>query len=425
MNYEEALEYIHDTRWRGRRRGLARIKQMLEIMGNPQKDLKFVHVAGTNGKGSTTACIASVLKAAGYKTGMYTSPFIARYNERMQINNEQIPDEKLAELVTKLAPIADSLPDHPSEFEFGTAVAFQFFKDENCDVVVLEVGMGGEFDATNSIDESEVSVFTAIGLDHMEYLGPTTADIARTKGGIIKENGTVCSYGTDAPANAEIEKICADKHATLHYADFSKIKNTEFTLDGTTFDYGDRHIKLALPGSYQPYNCVLAMTAIDCLIEKGWKISEENILEGLRTVYWPGRFEILSRSPIFVLDGGHNAHGITAATESLRKLFPDRKMIFCMGVMADKDYDDMLDLMIPLAEEFFTMTPNNTRSLPAEKLAEQIRAKGIKATAYDTIDEGVAAAIREAGTDRIVCAIGSLYYSADVKNAARKALGIE
>ena len=422
MTYEQALEYIHDKRWRDSRRGLSRLRAMLELMGNPQKEMKYVHIAGTNGKGSTSACIAEVLKKAGYRTGLYTSPYIERYNERIQINNVQIGDEELAELVEELAPIADSVPDHPTEFEIGTAIAFEYFKRKKCDIVVLEVGMGGEFDATNVIDKSEVSVFTAIGLDHMEYLGPTVSDIAKTKGGIIKEGGIVCSYGTDDDANAEIEKICAKRHAKLIYADFENIQNAVFDLDGTEFDYNGLHVKLALPGTYQPYNAVLAMTALSELRRLGWEITDEDILAGLRDVYWPGRFEVLSKDPIFIQDGAHNAHGIRAAVQSIKELLPDKKIIFIMGVMADKDIDDMLPQILPFASEFIALTPNNPRSMKSVILAAKIEDMGVRATPYDTIEEGVAAAIKKASDGRPVIAIGSLYFSADVKNAAKRVL---
>lgn len=423
MNYEQALEYIHDTRWRGSRRGLERISLLLEKMGDPQDKLKYVHIAGTNGKGSTSACIASVLKKAGYKTGLYTSPFIERYNERIQINNVPISDDDLARIVTALAPIADSFEDHPTEFEFGTAVAFQYFYEQKCDIVVLEVGMGGEFDATNVIKMPEAAVFTAIGLDHTEYLGPTVSDIAKTKGGIIKEGCTVCSYGGNAEADREIETICAEKNAMLVYAPHNEMKNIVSTLKGSEFDIGDMHISLSLPGTFQPYNAALAVTVLKQLREKGWKITDEHILEGLSSVYWPGRFEVLSENPLFIQDGAHNGHGITAAVKSIKELLPGKKMIFIMGVMADKDFEDMLDLLVPLASEFIAVTPDNPRAMKSDKLAEVIRSHGVKATAYDTIDDGVRAAIEKAGEDEVVFSIGSLYFSADIKNAAKRVLG--
>ena len=422
MNYEQALEYIHDTRWRGSRRTLDRIKLMLEKMGNPQNKLKAVHIAGTNGKGSTSACIAEILMKAGYKVGLYTSPFIKRYNERMRINGRQIPDDTLSMLTDELSKIADSLPEHPTEFEFGTAVAFEYFYREKCDIVVLEAGMGGETDATNAIERSEVSVFAAIGLDHMQYLGPTIRDIARTKSGIIKENGTVCSYVQEKDAAEELEKKCKEMNARIHYADFSEIKNTVYSLDGTEFDYKNMHIKLALPGTYQPYNAAVAIDTVLLLRDKGWKITDENILDGLRNVYWPGRFEVLSQSPVFILDGAHNGHGIKAAADSLKEMFGNNKIIFVLGVMADKDIDDMLPLIAPLAKEVVTLTPHNPRAMDSEVLARKIEEYGVPATGYTDIDSGVAEAVRRAGDTGIICALGSLYFSDDVKNAAKRAL---
>ena len=422
MTYNEALDYIHDTRWRGSKRGLSRIKLLLDKMDNPQDNLRYVHVAGTNGKGSTSACIAQILREAGYKTGLYTSPFIERYNERIQVDGVQIGDDELAELVERMSKIADSLPEHPTEFEFGTAIAFQYFMEKKCDIVVLEVGMGGEFDATNVINNSEVTVFTAIGLDHTEYLGPTVADIARTKGGIIKVNGNVCAYGSGPEADAQIENICKEKNASIKYADFGNIKNLKFSLDGTEFDYGARHIRLSLPGTYQPYNAVLAMTAVDTLVSKGWKIAEKDIISGLAKVYWPGRFEVLSKKPVFILDGAHNPHGIKAAAESIRKLLPGKKMVFVVGIMADKDIDDMLPQIVPLASEFITLTPSNPRAMESSALADKIRELGSKATPFASIEDGVKAAIELAGEDGIVFALGSLYFSSDVRKAAEKVI---
>ena len=423
MTYDEALNYIHDNRWRVSRRGLGRIRELLGKLGGPQKRLKYVHVAGTNGKGSTSACIAKILECAGYRVGLYTSPFIERYNERIQINGTEIPDSVLAEYVEKTAPLADGMEDHPSEFEIGTAIAFDYFADNHCDIVVLEVGMGGEFDATNVIDESEVTVFAAIGMDHMMYLGSALGEIARTKSGIVKEGGCVVSYIQEPEAMTEIENRCRQMGAELETADFSKISGLKYTLDGTEFNYDGLHISLSLTGPYQPYNAVLALTAVKKLREKGWNIKDGDVLRGFSSVYWPGRFEVLSRDPVFILDGAHNSHGIKAAVKGFDELLHGRKIVFIIGVMADKDIDKMLPLLLPYAKCFVTLTPNNPRAMDSVRLAELIRSLGAEAYPYSEIEEGVRAAVNMAQGDGAVCALGSLYYSADVKKAARNVLG--
>lgn len=423
MSYESTLAYIHGVQWRGQKPGLDRIRALLNHLGNPEERLKFVHIGGTNGKGSTAALMESVLRKAGYRTGLYTSPFINRFNERIRVDGQEITDEALELIVNEIRPFADAMEDLPSEFELITAVAMVYFSRMGCDIVVLEVGMGGEFDATNVIPCPEVAVLTAIGLDHTAVLGPTVADIARTKSGIIKEGGDVVSYGHLPEADIEIEAACQRNHATLWPVDFDRLVLKDLTLDERTFDLGPiQDLKMPLLASYQPKNAAVAVTALSVLAHKGWHITEQHIREGFAAVQWPGRFEVLGRHPIFLLDGSHNPQGIAATADSLQELFPGQKFVFLLSIMADKDVDAMLSILAPLAQQCFTVTADNPRAMPADQLADKLQALGCRAECCASIPEAVAAAQGAAGYDGRVCALGTLYFSGDVRRAFLKAL---
>ncbi|SHH52909.1 dihydrofolate synthase / folylpolyglutamate synthase [Sporobacter termitidis DSM 10068] len=418
MGYEETLKYIHNVKWQGSKPGLERTKELLAKLGNPERALKFVHVAGTNGKGSTAAMIASVLQKAGYRTGLYTSPYILRFNERMQVNGEHIPDSDLEKLTDEIRPFADAMQDPPTEFELITALAMKYFLYQKCDIVVLEVGMGGELDSTNVIDTPEVAVITAIGLDHMAELGSTLAAIASAKAGIIKAGGDVVIYGGEKDVEDVFEKKCAASHARLYRTDYGRLTIHGFDLDAVNFDFLPyKSIRLPLVGTYQPNNAALAVTALEVLRNKGYRITDGNIIDGLNHVYWPGRFEVLRRSPVFILDGAHNPHGIAATSESLKRHFGGRKLVFLIGVMADKDVGSMVTFITPLAKAFVTVTPHNPRAMQAEKLAELLTAYGLPVKACSTIEDGVAEAISAAGEDGVVVALGSLYFSGDIREA--------
>ncbi len=420
MTYEEALKYIHTVYWQGSKLGLERTQELLAKLGNPEKKLKFVHIAGTNGKGSTAAMLASILEEAGYKTGLYTSPYINRFNERMQINHEQIPDDELAELTEYIRPLADGMEDRPTEFELITALGMEYFARHKCEIVVLEVGMGGELDSTNVIEVPEAAVIAAMGLDHVKELGPTMSDIARAKAGIIKAGGQVVSYGGNPDADAVISETCREKGAGLHSPDFSAIVPGAFGLDGQCFSYkGWQNLSIPLIGSYQMRNAAVVLETVEVLRAEGWRISDEAVRAGLAHTRWPARFEVLRKDPVFIVDGGHNPHGIRATAESLRRLFPGRKFTFLTGVMADKDVESILGLIVPLADQFFTVRPNNPRAMAAEELARRIQALGVKATPCPSVADGVAAAIAAEGTDGVACALGSLYMSGDVRSCFR------
>ncbi len=418
MSIESTLAYIHNVQWRGQKPGLERIQTLLDRLGHPEAQMKFVHIGGTNGKGSTAAMTASVLRAAGYRVGLYTSPFLNRFNERIQINGIEISDAELETLVNEVRPFADSMEDLPSEFELITAIAFLYFYRMHCDIVVLEVGLGGEFDATNVIPCPEVAVLTSIGLDHTAVLGATVAEIARTKAGIIKAGGDVVSYGHLPEADEQIEAACAAQNAKLWPVNFDLLETTSLNLQYRTFRYGSmENLRIPLLAEYQPRNAAVAITALSVLAHKGWHITGQNIRDGLEQVQWPGRFEVLGQHPTFLLDGSHNPQGMAATVDSLKELFPEQKFVFLLSIMADKDVAAMLELLLPMAEQFFTVTADNPRAMPGEVLAERIKALGGKAEVCASIPEGVAAAQGLAGYDGRVCALGTLYFSGDVRRA--------
>ena len=421
MTYEEALSYIHSICWKGSKLGLDRTRELLGKLNDPQKELKFIHIAGTNGKGSTAAMLSSILEEAGYRVGLYTSPFINRFNERMQVNHQPIPDEELAALTEYVRPHADAMADSPTEFELITALAMVWFARQKCDIVVLEVGMGGELDSTNIIDVPEAAVIAAMGMDHVKELGPTMADIARAKAGIIKEGGRVVSYGGNPEADEVIAAVCRARNASLCQPDFSAIVPGDFGLEGQTFSYkGWRGLRIPLVGAYQMNNAAVVLETVEVLRQRGWSVSDEAVRQGLADTRWPARFEVLRRDPVFIVDGGHNPHGIRATAESLRRLFPGRKITFVTGVMADKDVEHILGLIVPLADQFFTVRPDNPRAMDAGELAARIEAMGAKATACASVRDGVDRAIQAEGPHGVACALGSLYMSGEVRSCFGK-----
>ena len=421
MTYEEALSYIHSICWKGSKLGLDRTRELLGKLNDPQKELKFIHIAGTNGKGSTAAMLSSILEEAGYRVGLYTSPFINRFNERMQVNHQPIPDEELAALTEYVRPHADAMADSPTEFELITALAMVWFARQKCDIVVLEVGMGGELDSTNIIDVPEAAVIAAMGMDHVKELGPTMADIARAKAGIIKEGGRVVSYGGNSEADEVIAAVCRARNASLCQPDFSAIVPGDFSLEGQTFSYkGWCGLRIPLVGAYQMNNAAVVLETVEVLRQRGWSVSDEAVRQGLADTRWPARFEVLRRDPVFIVDGGHNPHGIRATAESLSRLFPGRKITFVTGVMADKDVEHILGLIVPLADQFFTVRPDNPRAMDAGELAARIEAMGAKATACASVRDGVDRAIQAEGPHGVACALGSLYMSGEVRSCFGK-----
>ena len=418
MNAQEAINYIHSFFWKGSVPGLSRTQELLRRLGNPEKKLKFVHIAGTNGKGSTAAMTASILQKAGYRTGLYTSPYIYRFNERMQVNGEQIADEDVATITEYVKQYAETMAEKPTEFELVTAIAFEYFLRQKCDIVVLEVGMGGALDSTNVIEVPEVAVITNIGLDHTDYLGDTVEKIAETKAGIFKEGGHAVVYRGTPGVEEVYERVCAERNVSLKKADFDSLTLRSHSLEGQVFDCGSRkELFLPLLGDHQLHNASVVLSIADTLIEIGWNISEENIRDGIRDVSWPGRFDIVKRDPLFIIDGGHNPQCLEALVKNIRDYLAGRKIIALTGVLADKDYGEMYRPMLPYIREFVCITPPNPRKLDAPELAEHLRRVGATATPCETIEDGVKLAVEKAGDDGVVLCFGSLYTIGDIRNA--------
>ena len=422
MNYQESLDYILGTPNPGGVYERNVMETLMRELGDPHKDCKYVHIAGTNGKGSTAAYIASVLQKAGYKTGLYTSPFIQRFNERIQVNGVQIPDDALAEITTEIAEAVVRVQAQgyrrPTIFELITALGFCWFSREKCDVVSLEVGMGGRLDATNVIEQSEVAVMVNIGFDHMEFLGDTLPLIAGEKAGIIKPHGDVVVYGQSPEVEEVFRKACEAKGASFSVSDSSKAVVKENTVDGTVFDFGGyEDLRISLLGKYQVRNACTAVTAIQHLRRKGWRISDLALREGLWETHWPGRLELLRKDPIVIVDGAHNPQGAEALMEAMAALFPGRKFRIVVGVLADKDYNASIDIAAPYAQKFYAVTPPSYRALSAEELAEAIRHhSGAPVQPFDSIPAAIGAALQEADPKDILVIFGSLYQVGDVRS---------
>lgn len=428
----DPIGYINEPRWLESRLGLERIRELLDRLGRPQDQLKFVHVAGTNGKGSTCAFLASMLQAAGYRTGLFTSPYLVTFEERIRVDGEDITLDDLTEVTLAVREQAEAMPDHPTEFELMTAVALLHFARQGCDIVVLEVGLGGRLDSTNVIDAPEVAVIARIGLDHTKLLGNTLAAIASEKAGIVKPGTPVVSWPQEPEALAVIERVAATCGDSLTTPDFDQLVMGAVDWDapdGPTrpFSYEGLELRTRLLGSYQPANAALAVEAVKALRTRGWSVDDEAVRVGVANTVWPGRFEVVAAGegePTIVVDGGHNPQGARALVDSLDDVFPGRKAVFIVGVLEDKDYPAMLETVLPFASSFVCVTPDNPRALPAEKLARAIRWTGqdilgcsahMRPNVARDMDDALARAQEIAGPEGLICAFGSLYSIGAVK----------
>ena len=417
MGFQELLASICVPQWESRAPGLSRIRELMRHLGNPQNELRFVHIAGTNGKGSTSAMLASILSAAGYTTGLFTSPHLQRYNERIQVNGAEISDGDLLALLREIGSAAARMSERPSEFEALTALALLYFQRRHCRIVVLEVGLGGRLDPTNVIAPPEAAVITNIGLEHTEYLGDTLEKIAAEKAGIIKPGSDVVLYGQSPEVENVVRAKCAGCGGKLQATDISNLEVLSCDLSGQRLRYRERReLRLGLLGLYQSRNAAVALDTVDALLRRGWSIPEDAVVRGLACARWPGRFEVLRREPLVIVDGAHNPNGVEALAACLEQYLPDRKVTFVMGVMADKRYDQMLDLVAPFAEKFITVTPDSHRSLPSVQLAADIgRRLGLPVKAAGTASEGVSMALEEARPGDAICVFGSLYQVGEVR----------
>lgn len=419
MNYSEALQYLTSTSWQGSRLGLERTRELLRRLGDPQDKLRFVHIAGTNGKGSTAAMVASVLVSSGYRTGLNTSPSLYRFNERMQVDGAPITDDEVAELTEQLRLAANAMEDTPTEFELVTALSFLYFAHRKCDIVVLEVGMGGRLDSTNVVTSTEVAIITTIGLDHTEMLGDTVEKIAKEKAGIIKPGCAVVVSAQPQSVLDVVAKAAGDAAAPMTVADPAALRYLQGDVTGQLFDYGAlKALRLPLVGAHQRINAATALAALETLRAKGWNITEDSIRKGLAETVWPGRFELLSSDPVFIADGGHNPQCAAAVAATLRELYGEKKIIFLMGLLADKDFAGVAGQVAPLAKCFYTVRPDTPRALTAAELRDKLRTAypDIPAESCGSVAEGIAAVRAAAGANDVICAFGSLYMLGEIRH---------
>ncbi len=420
MTAEQAVAYLEHYSWSRSRPGLSRTQALLHALRDPQKKLKFVHVAGSNGKGSTCAMLESILRAAGYRTGLYISPYIQNFRERIQVNGQNISGDRLADITARVQPIADGMEDHPSQFELVTATAMVCFLEEHCDVVVLEVGMGGALDSTNVIDAPEVAVITNIGLEHTEYLGGTLKEIAATKAGIIKPGCAVVCYDGAPEVTEVIAQVCREQDVPMHLSRFDEIRPLSHGLSGQRFCWQGEEFLLPLLGEHQLRNAAVVLDTVQALRRRGWAIPEDAVHQGLSSVTWPARFEVLSHTPLFILDGGHNPQCAQAMAGVLRDYLPGQKVTFLMGVLEGKDYHAILDTLLPCAAGFLCLTPDSPRALKADALASAIRGRcDLPVTVCDSALQAIPAAL-DSGLP--VVAFGSLYMAGAIRTAFPSAL---
>lgn len=425
MNYNEALQFIHESHKFGMRLGLDNIKKLLELLGDPQNNLKIIHVAGTNGKGSTCSFISSILKESGYKVGLYTSPFLETFTERIRVNGENIREEEVGKIVSlikeKIEIMVSEGYSYPTEFEIVTAMAFYYYNQEKVDFVALEVGLGGRYDATNVIDKPVVSAITSISLDHTGILGDTLAKIAFEKGGIIKEDCPTIVYPQKEEASEVIKNICAEKKSKYIECDFKNIEIKSSNINSQIYNCNIngkelRDLEIKLIGDHQIKNSILALNVIEYLNDiKITNISEENIRKGLLETKWPGRIEKISENPMFIIDGAHNEEGAKSLANSIDKYFENKNKILVIGMLEDKDIDSVLDLLIPKFNNVITTTPDNPRAIDANKLKEKIERYNIEVTCKPNIKEAVDYALEISNKDDVIISAGSLYMIGNVR----------
>ncbi|MCR4695153.1 MAG: bifunctional folylpolyglutamate synthase/dihydrofolate synthase [Pseudobutyrivibrio sp.] len=392
---------------------------LLEKLGRPQDKLKYVHIAGTNGKGSTTAYLESILNEASVVTGAFTSPFLYRYNEMFKVNGQDISDQDFADTFSLVKEKYDELVGKeifPSEYEILTVMAFVYFIKKGCSLVLMEVSLGGRVDTTNVIPSPELTVITPISYDHMTILGHTLTEIATEKAGIIKNGSRVVSASQEEEVVSVLEKVCKSKEVEIAFVDKAlcierNIKGQRFILPGE-----DKEFVTGLLGIYQIDNGALAIRAARILRTKGFDISEESIQRGIEKASWFGRFTLVNERPIVIVDGGHNRQGAKVLKDSLEAYFPGRKILFALGILKDKEVDLILDALLPIAKEVYTMDVPSARTMKKEELSLMIRSRGVKSSTIEKLED-----INDTiGPDEILCIAGSLYLISEIKRGKRQ-----
>lgn len=427
MDYQECRAYIDDLAKYGSVLGLDNMREMLARLGNPQDALPYVHVAGTNGKGSVIAYLYRTLTGAGYKVGRYISPTLYSYRERLEIAGEKISREKFAKHVTTIsqaiARMTEAGLNHPTPFEIETAAAFLYFKEENCDLVLLETGMGGNLDATNIVKTTKLAVLVSISMDHMSFLGNTLGEIAEKKAGIIKSGCHVVTTKQQSDAARVIKDTCSRLEVPCVVSDPDEAVLEAESVFGQRFSYKGEEFEISLAGVYQKENAVLALNALEELDQLGWHTTMEQRKDGLLHTSWKGRFTVICKKPLFIVDGAHNAGAADKMAESIRHYFKGKKLIYIMGVFADKEYNLVLEKTAHFAEKIYTIeTPDNPRALPAEELAKAARVYNSSAESTKSIKEAVEKAFHYADGDKdsVILAFGSLSFIGELTRAVEE-----
>ncbi len=427
MNYNEAMQYVESVQCYGSVYGLANMRLLCERLGNPQDKLRFVHIAGTNGKGSVLAYISTVLQTAGYKVGRYISPTILDYRERFQINGKMISKAAFCRYLESVKEAAEQMAEEdfvqPTIFEIETAVSFLYFLDKKCDIVILETGLGGSLDATNIIQTPLCAVFASISMDHMAVLGKSLTEIATQKAGIIKDGCPVVSCKQKAEAMQVLEKASAEHGCSLTVADAGNAGKIKYGIKKQSFSYGTyKKLEISIPGQYQIENAVLAVEVIETLKHSGFPVSEEQLKKGLLQTEWPGRFHIIGEKPLFIADGAHNEDAALRLAQSIQFYFTNKRILYIIGMLADKEYDKVLKLTSPFAEHMITVTPpHNTRAMNAYELAQAARAYHDSVTVADSLQEAVELSYLLTGQDKdtVIIAFGSLSFLGELINIVK------
>lgn len=430
MRYEEAMKYITEVGNFGSNYGLERTHKLLEYLGNPEKDLKLIHIAGTNGKGSTTSMITEILMGAGYKVGMYTSPFIEEFEERIQINRRNIPKETLANLIDEVKVAVERVIEegynHPTEFEIITVLMLLYFKKEKIDFGVIEVGLGGRLDSTNVIIPI-LQVITSISFDHTNLLGNTLEEIAGEKAGIIKKNIPTVIYPQEEEALKVIKNKCAAMESDIYTADKDNMKFVKVVNEDKPYQllkYKEEfNIFLPLLGEHQILNLSVAMKVIEVLNNrKIVNITTESIIKSIKNVTWKGRLEVLSNNPYVVIDGAHNIQGIKTLSRNIKKYFKYENLHLILGILADKDVEEMIKIITPMAKQVYAVTPNSIRAELADDLKNEIVKYNANCRAFDEYEEAYLEALKNAKENDIILASGSLYMIGDMRKIINKLL---
>lgn len=426
MNYEEAREYLDQVSKGGSVLGLDNMRELLKRLENPQDSLKFVHISGTNGKGSVLAYVSTVFKEAGYRTGRYISPTLFSYREKIQVNESFIGREDLARLTEEVKKAAEEMQNSgkgfPTIFEIETALAFLYFAEQKCDIVILETGLGGALDATNVITTSVMEVITSISMDHMEFLGDTLGKIALQKAGIIKPHTSVVSAVQDMEAMEVIRDVCRKKECVFDTVDQEQIKDISYGYEGQSFSYKDwKNIKISLMGSYQIKNAALALEAIEALRKLGYELNDKAVYQGMKTAVWKGRFTVISKEPFIIMDGAHNQAAAEELVRSLKLYYPGKKFYYIFGMFRDKDYHQVIRLTAPLAEHIVTVeTPENPRALPAEELKKAVAEVNPSVEAAGNLRMAVNQVMEQIDKDAVIVIFGSLSFLGEAEMAVNR-----